>query len=87
MGQKLFLMKRCSTTGVRNYDLESSGSPYSGAAWNSLHSGKFLACHVFPGSYRYSSDKVGYQLKERTFRTPNSSYDPRRSSCMTGSVI
>ncbi|GFV03579.1 hypothetical protein TNCV_3185021 [Trichonephila clavipes] len=41
------LLKGCSATGVRNYHHKSSGRPYSGAAWNSVCSGK-----IFPIALR-----------------------------------
>ncbi|GFV85761.1 hypothetical protein TNCV_2003811 [Trichonephila clavipes] len=54
-GTENIVLKDFTTTGARNCDQKSPGKHDSGAAWNSLHSGKSLACHVsFQHSYRYS---------------------------------
>ncbi|GFV14829.1 hypothetical protein TNCV_4219231 [Trichonephila clavipes] len=40
------LLNGCTTTGTRNNGQKSSGRPESDAVWNSLCSGRFLACQV-----------------------------------------
>ncbi|GFX09673.1 hypothetical protein TNCV_2186691 [Trichonephila clavipes] len=41
-GTESILLKGCTATSVQNYDTKCSGRCDSGAAWNSLHSGRFL---------------------------------------------
>ncbi|GFW60059.1 hypothetical protein TNCV_4865141 [Trichonephila clavipes] len=41
------LLKGCTKNGVRNYGQKSSDRPGSGAAWNTLHSRRFLTYQVF----------------------------------------
>ncbi|GFY12147.1 hypothetical protein TNCV_3097011 [Trichonephila clavipes] len=72
------LLKSCTATGFEI--TKSSGVPDSGAAWNFLRFGRFLACHVSSRQLQ-TFKRYGFQLKERAFRSPNSFCEPRRSPC------
>ncbi|GFT27039.1 hypothetical protein TNCV_4675651 [Trichonephila clavipes] len=59
---------------------------FTGTAWSSFHSGRFLGCHVSSKGVQIF-EWCDLQQKQRASRTPNSSGDPRRSAYRIEQVI
>ncbi|GFX59072.1 hypothetical protein TNCV_3815061 [Trichonephila clavipes] len=57
-GTEDILFKGC-TTGVRNYDQNSSGRPDYGTEWNSLHFGRFLDDDYFLLTPQNNTSAIG----------------------------
>ncbi|GFU34653.1 hypothetical protein TNCV_1993681 [Trichonephila clavipes] len=46
-GTENILLNGCTSAGAQNYDRKAYGRPISGAAWNSLRSGRFLRADLW----------------------------------------